>query len=136
MHKLIYLLVLMIVLAACGGSPTPEASTTTGDGPDVVARNWLTALIGGDMQAAAALTCAERRADLESAPSAEVPGEIDFTGVTFTVSDQTDTSATVTASGNLSITVSGQTVEQAIDATGMTPTMQLVREDNAWRVCS
>ncbi len=140
MRKWLLLLCLTVVLAACASGGTPDdgnTSGTTGDSPDTVARTWFNALMSGSSADAAAVTCNAERAAFESgAGEVEIPGEIDLSGVTFTVSEQTDTTAVVTMSGNMGITVSGQTVQQDIAASGVPPTVNLVREDNAWRVCS
>ena len=139
MRKIVYLLILTVLLAACGGTPSNNNNQSTGDGPDVAARNWFTAYFNADVDAVVAVTCAAQadaiREGAEALAGVAAAAEYDLSGVTFSVTEQTDTTATVSASGNISVTAAGQTVEQDIGASGVQPVITLVREDNAWKVC-
>jgi len=131
------LVVMSMLIAACGGDGGTGGGGASGDSPDAAARNWFTAYFNGDVEAVGNLTCAAQRDAMVQGAEAigAVEAEYDLSGLSFSVTEQTDTTAVVTGSGSVRVTAAGQTVEQPVDQSGVPPTLNLVREDNAWKVC-
>lgn len=126
-------LVVLAVVAACGG----------GGGPANTARDWFAAISSFDFNRVKELTCSEQQGALDQALGLfDGAGEdfdlsalgelfeIDTSGLQFTESNVTETSANVQISGKLKITIFGQSEEQDVDQS-----VPMVNE-GGWKVCS
>ncbi|TVR23039.1 MAG: hypothetical protein EA396_04575 [Anaerolineaceae bacterium] len=133
------LIVISIVAAACGGGGDD------GD-PEAVAQQAFEALMTFDFDTALPLLCAEQRTILEAqlegsgdmmAEMQAMMGEAEFdmSNVTYTVSDRTDDSATVTIGGEVTISAMGQEFTEPAAGEGTPETLEMVVEDGDWRVC-
>jgi hypothetical protein len=138
--SLIAAMLLVSVLAACGGA-APASGTTAGASPDAVAKTFIEASFTANLEAARGVVCAAMASiltDDSAAAMQEMMSEAspDFTGLTYTVSDQTDTTATVSVGGTLKMTVAG--VSQDVNFADMGPaaTLTMVKEGDAWKVCA
>lgn len=105
--------------------------------PSGVARIWVDALFRGDGDALLDNFCSEQRGSitadsLESLTSAFQDNNIkaDTTGLAYVFDPETQT---VTVSGDVRLTVSGQTVNTPI--TGVLPPLPMVQENGRWFVC-
>ncbi|GEM_PF-1469926 len=142
---LVTLLTLIAVLAACGGTSTTGGggASSAGDPPEVVARNWFTAYLNADPDAAANLTCTPQRDSMragvqafaDAQAAAPTQGEFDLSGLNFTIDSQSENTATLSASGSIRVTIAGQTVEQSVDQFGIPVTVELALEGSSWLVC-
>lgn len=136
--SMVAVLMMALVLAACGGA-APAGTTTTGDTPEAVAKAFVEATFSGNIEAARGVVCAAMAAELTdeaaSAMAAMGEAEMDFSGLTFTPSDVTDTSATVTVGGKLKVTVAGASQELDFATMGSSAAFPLVKENGAWKVC-
>jgi hypothetical protein len=143
--KRIGLMVIMVmvvgVAAACGNNDGGGGGT--GAGPEVAAKAWIEGAFNGNVEAVQAVTCAaqadqvgpvvEGLSSVTSAASAAgVEATLDLSGLTYTISDQTDTTATATVGGNLKVTVAGVDTEQPMDGF---PPFPMVKEGDAWKLC-
>jgi hypothetical protein len=154
---MVLVMIVAVLAAACGGgaaSPTsapagdPTASGestgggTTGGGdsagdPAAAVEGFYAALYGGEGNIAD-FVCAttpefadalQQAADASSAAMAEAT--ISIEGLTYTVSDETADSATVTVEGNIVYTMAGTDTPVPY---GPIP-HNVVNEDGAWKVC-
>ena len=150
MRKLIFLACLTFLLVACNTSTTEvwcflgfcddtSNQPINYDDPADVSRHWFSAYFDADVDKVVNLTCTMQadaiRQNVETLSGVAGAAEYDLSGVTFTVTEQTDVTAIVTTSGNIRVTAAGQTVEQDLGGAGIYPTMNLVFEDNVWKVC-
>jgi hypothetical protein len=136
------LLIVALLAAACGGGATPApAEDNTGDntsasgGPADAARGFFEAIYtGGD---ASAFVCSEAGvADAyeqaaEASAAAFADAEIDASGLTFAVSDETADSATVEVAGEIVYTISGVTTPVTLPASSV----RMVNESGSWKFC-
>ena len=138
-------ILLVAVLAACGGAaPADNPSTTGGGSPEDAAKAFMEATFAGDGEAMRAAVCAAQRAQITDevveqmasamGGAAAAGAEMDYSGLTYTASDVTENSANVAIGGNITVTVAGQS--QSMDASQMgMPPLPVTREDGAWKVC-
>lgn len=140
-------LILILVLAACGGTSTQPLTGATpagggggggADSPEAAVRGFLEAVYTGEGDAAA-MMC-ESNADVAeqtragmaaiTAAFAANNASVDASGLTYeTISEEGDT-AQVTVGGNLEVTVAG--TAQTIPFTETTIT---VRNEDGWKIC-
>lgn len=139
MMSMVAVLMLALVLAACGGAAPAGNTPATGDTPEAVAKAFVEATFSGNIEAAKGQVCAAMAAalsgDTAGALGAMSGAEVDFSGVTYTASDVTDTSATVTVGGVMKVTVSGATQEMNFADMGPAAAFPLTKENGAWKVC-
>jgi hypothetical protein len=138
--SLIAAMLLVSVLAACGGAAPAGGGTTAGAGPEAVAKTFIEASFTANLEAARSVACAALTATLTDETAAsmqEMMSEAnpDFSALTYTVSDQTDTSATVTVGGTLKMTVAGVTQDMNFADMGPAAILPIVKEGDAWKVC-
>ncbi len=131
---------LVAVLAACsGGSAPANTPAASSDTPESVASAFFQASFAGDIETAKNYVCAAMASEISdeaaAAMAAMAEAKMDFSGVTFTASDVTDTSATVTASGTLKVEMAGVTQELNFADMGPGASVPLVKENGAWKVC-
>jgi hypothetical protein len=146
------LLIVALLLAACGGgatattapattapadSGTPESTgeASASGGPAAAVQGFFEALYtGGDI---APFVCsqagvADAYQQAADASAAAFQGaEIDVSGLTYTVSDETADSATVTVSGEVVYTVAGNDTASPFPESAMSA----VNEDGTWKFC-
>jgi hypothetical protein len=121
-----------VSLVACGGGDdTTSASSDTASTPEAATEAFLTAIANGDGAAACALASADALDTIESQQDGSCEDAVvasagqvseqdkkDVADATFEVTDQTDTTATVTAT----------------KPDGQAQTFNLVLEDGEWKV--
>lgn len=148
MKKLImaFWILTMLALAACGTSPTaapttaPTADTggttdggdASGDGPAAAVQGFFEALTTGDVETANTFYCEAYNVPTPSASLAVPDATYDFSGVTYTVSDETAETATVTIGGSYTVTVSG--VDTSAPLPGIPYTVR--NENGEWKICA
>jgi len=125
------ILMMATILAACGGAP----ATTGGGTPEAATKTFVEASFSGNIEAARTVVCAAMAAMLTDEAAATMSAmagvETDFSGLIFTASDVTDTSANVTVSGIMKI--AGQEMNFADMVPGAA--FPLIKEGGAWKVC-
>jgi hypothetical protein len=144
--------IVVLVAAACGGGATPAPTTapadsgdTSGDSGDASSAGDPAAAVQGFFEAVYAgedpsgFVCSTSpeiadafRQAAEASAAAMTDAEVDASGLTYTVSDETAESAVVTVEGEVVYTVSG--VDTAVPFAA-TP-VNVVVEDGAWKLCS
>lgn len=143
MRSVLALAMVILVAAACqqGGSSGGGGGGGGASGsPEDAARVFFEAAFNGDAEAARSVLCdaqadeADAAVEAFSGVAAAIPGEVtlDFSGLTFTASDVTDTTANVTIGGEVKVSASG--VEQAVPL-GDVPPFPLIVENGAWKIC-
>jgi PBP1b-binding outer membrane lipoprotein LpoB len=143
MMSIVAVLMLALVLAACGGGTPAVAATqapaVSAETPESVAKTFVEATFSGNIDSAKTVVCAAMAAELTdeaaAAMSAMAEAEMDFSGLTFTASDVTDTTATVTVSGILKMTMAGVTQDMDFSDMGPGAAFPLVKEGGARKVC-
>jgi hypothetical protein len=151
MKKLImaFWILTMLALAACGGTtpttaPTADAGGTTGGGgdtsggPAAVVQAYTEAIFSNDGETAASLLC--ESSTIQIPPPSVVEGvtmTYDFSGLTYTVSDETADSATVTVSGSYvtNAEAGGQTTSLPVDLPADI-VYPVTNENGSWKICS
>lgn len=139
--SMIAVLMLALVLAACGGGAAPAATQPAAqtDTPESVAKTFVEATFSGNIESARTVVCAAMAAELTdeaaAAMSAMAEATMDFSGLTFTASDVTDTSATVTVGGVLKMTMGEESQDLNFADMGPNAAFPLVKENGAWKVC-
>jgi predicted small lipoprotein YifL len=150
MKKLImaFWILAMLTLAACGGTSPTAAPTTaptaegggeaSGDGPAAAVQAYTEAIFSGDGETAASFLC--EASTIEIPPPSVVEGvtvTYDFSGLTYTVSDETADSATVTVSGSYvtNTEVGGQTTPITVDLPADI-TYPVTNENGSWKICA
>lgn len=115
----IWMALVLILLAACGGS------SAAGDPADAVEK-YLTAKIAGDETALRGLLCSEKEADLQT----EALAFSSVTGVTLEGMDcQRDGDAKVTCAGKIIATYGAENTEFPLTS------YRVVQEDGEWKWC-
>jgi len=132
---MIAVLMMATILAACGGAP----ATTGGGTPEAGAKAFVEALYGGDAAATRASICAAAVATMTDEATAAINSamggaELDLSGVTYAASDVTDTTATVTLSGAMKLTIAGTTSEVPMAQSGF-GSLKMLKEGGAWKAC-
>jgi hypothetical protein len=109
-------------------------------GPDVIAREFMIAAYTGEYGTAQNLLCEAQRGllteeDYNAAFEDYVTGrsQMDMSSAVFTVTEQSDTDATVEISGTLNITMNGTISTYPVSDFGFPP-MHMSYEDG-WKVC-
>jgi hypothetical protein len=105
-----------------------------------VGRQFINAAFTLDVEAARNLTCAARRGEITEPSESDIAAladiEFDISGLEFTITDQTDDSATLTISGMLRAESAGQEMEIPIETMlGSDTSVPMVKEDGQWLVC-
>ncbi len=134
----ILILALVLLLAACGGTAAPANSQGAAGDPSVAAKGFVdAAFTGGDVTPfvcqAAGVEQLKEGFEMLAASFTQANATIDTTALTYTVSDQTDTSANVTVGGTLKVTVAS--VAQDIPMTDASMVVPVKKEGDAWKVC-
>lgn len=125
---------LVFVLAACGGGNTATSSTSS-SGPADVAKSLFTGMFKGED--ISAFLCAAAADDMKQALDAMKTAfttggaEVDTSGMTFTVKSESGDKAEVEVAGKLKVTISGTANEQDWPASNI----PLVKENGAWKAC-
>lgn len=145
MSALIGFLVLVLVIVV---GLTVRNMLNTGPSPADTAQAYINAIGDLNFERVAALTCEQYRGELEGIEQelgAMPTGmdledlDIDVSGITFEVIDQTDTSATVKVGGSFSFAMQGMEmsfdIEEMSDIIGDDTNVALVKENGEWRVC-
>lgn len=136
------LLIVALLAAACGGGAAPTtapADDNSGDAaagsPAEAAQGFFEAIYtGGD---ASAFVCSEAGvADAyeqaaEASAAAFAEAEIDVSGLTFNVTEESADSATVEVAGEVVYTMAGVTTPVTLPASSV----RMVNEDGAWKFC-
>jgi hypothetical protein len=134
--------VLSILIVACGSNNSGGSTTNS---PESVTRDVFTSMVKFDFDSVLPNICPERRQEFEQqfaelAPMLEdqratIAGlDIDISNATFTVQNQTDTTADVNVTGQAIISDGTTTLNQDIATTENEP-FRLVKIDNRWYVC-
>lgn len=143
LRSIFALLMIILVAAACqqGGSSGGGGGGGGSGSPEDAAKAYFEAAFAGNADGIRTALCKAQAAQADAIASAfgsmagAVPGvevALDFSGLTYTVSDATDTSATVTVGGELGVTVGG--ASQKTPLSGIPP-LQVIVEDGAWKLC-
>lgn len=137
-YPLLVMVLVMVaaVTAACGGGgDTPSGASNT---PEQAVKSFLEAAFAGNTDALNANLCAAEQTNSEQAAQAFASmaasgATINIESATYTTSNQTDTSATVTVGGSGTVTVQGQAAPFPLD--GAFPPFTVANESGAWKVC-
>jgi hypothetical protein len=143
-HVMILGLIVVMLAAACGGGATPApttAPTDSGDAssagdPAAAAQAFYEAVYTGEDPSAFICSTSPEFADafrqaVETSAQTMPGATVDASGLTYTVSDETADSATVTVDGEIVYTVSGVDTPIPLVATPV----NVVNEDGTWKVC-
>jgi ABC-type glycerol-3-phosphate transport system substrate-binding protein len=137
--RVVLLFIVVLALAACGGTAAPAANNQSAAGdPAAAAKGFVdAAFTGGDVTSfvcqAAGVDQLKEAFEMLAATYKQANATIDTTGLTYAVSDQTDTVANVTVGGNLKVTIAG--VAQDIPMTDASMVVPVKKEGDAWKVC-
>lgn len=134
---IVTLALIAVIAAACGGGD--DDGGDAGD-PAEAGRQFINAAFTMDVEAARNLTCEARRGEVtevsDEQRAATEAMNLDLSGLEFTVSDQTDDSATVTVSGVIKAEAEGQEVEMPVEQMlGSETSVPVIKEDGKWVVC-
>ncbi|MBC8170126.1 MAG: hypothetical protein H7X77_00570 [Anaerolineae bacterium] len=129
----ISVLLLAMVLAACGGG----GSSTSGTPADA-AKGFMDAFAALDVEKMKSFLCTAQAAAADGLATgfgeAGTEAKLDASGLTYAVSNETADSATVTISGNIKAEVAGTSTD--LPATSMFPDgLVITKESGAWKVC-
>jgi hypothetical protein len=136
---------LVAVLAACGGNAAPAATSAPSGGdsqaagdPAAAAKSFFNAVYtGGDIgpltcaSAAAAAEAFKASAEASTAAFAASNATMSTDGLTFTTSNQNGNNADVTVAGKLALTAGGSTTEMDFPSTAL----RFVNENGGWKYC-
>jgi hypothetical protein len=128
--QVLMLSLLVLVLAACGGGGGASGS------PEDAAKGFMESFAALDAERAAGFLCeaqAEQADQLTEGFEGTEGITIDVTGLTYTASNVTDTTATVTIGGNMVVSAAGQSQEMPVDT--LFPEFPVVVENGAWKIC-
>jgi len=132
---LVAVLMMAFVLAACGGAAPAGDSGS----PEASAKGFVEATFSGNIEAAKTFACTAALAQLTdesaAAMSAMADAEVDFSGLTYTVSDATDTTANVTVGGIMKMTLAGTTQDLDFATMGDSAKFPMVKENGVWKAC-
>jgi uncharacterized protein YdeI (BOF family) len=122
--------------APSGGESTPEGGgESAGGGPAAAVQGFFEALYtGGDISPFVCSTAGVAdayQAAADASAAAFQGAEIDVSGLTYTVSDETADSATVTVSGEIVYTVAGNATSSPFTEAAMSA----VNEGGTWKFC-
>ena len=121
-------LVLSVSMAACGGGGGAAAGK-----PEDAAKAMIDALFSG--KDISPMVCASAKGQVDQMKTAlsSIAGAgatIDTSGLTYTASNVSGDTATVTVAGNMKITVGGNSTTSAFPSAPMT-----LKNENGWKVC-
>ncbi|PJF23000.1 MAG: hypothetical protein CUN56_03115 [Phototrophicales bacterium] len=142
MKRLILIVAMTLIAAlaaACGGGDGGSSGGGGAGNPEDAGREFLNAAFSMDVEKARSIVCEARRGEIEE-PSDEDRAaleavEIDLSGLEFTVSDQTDNSAMLTVSGNVTMSMEGQEMELPVDQMFGDEAIPVIVENGKWVVC-
>lgn len=140
---------LSILVVACNGKDGGNGNTnnpTTSSSPESVARVVFNALVNFEFDSVLPHVCPERREEFkqqfdELAPLIASQAEaiaklnIDLSNVTFTVNNQTDTTAEVVITGQVTVNDGTTTFNEEVNTTDNEP-MRFSKIENTWYICS
>lgn len=125
---------------ACSTLPAADQDTL---GPDLIARQFMTAAYAGDYDAARALLCAAQRDRLSRAQYDAAFGNLLQQGVTlnldtasFEIVEQDGAEAIVAIGGQIALSWTGQGRSIVLDAAQLDLGPVRLIDENGWKVCS
>lgn len=137
--QMLLIFVLVLCLAACGGTTAPAANNQSAAGdPSAVAKGFVdAAFTGGDITPfvcqAPGVEQLKEAFEMLAATYTQANATLDTAGLTYTVSDQTDTSANVTVGGTLKVTIAGTAQDIPMGDANMV--IPVKKEGDAWKIC-
>lgn len=135
MLKALTLIVFALLLAACGGGGG-GGSTTSGTPADA-AKGFMEAFASLNADTMKTYLCSAQASSADALSGSFAPEGVEITidasGLTYTVSNETADSATVTITGNLKVTTAG--VAQDLPVDQVFPEFPMSKENGAWKVC-
>lgn len=138
------LLVLMLVMTACGGGDG-AGDVIAGVGSEVpqdAVEGFLEAAFSGDTTRAATFVCNAQRelmrgvyAEMTAAYAALEEVSVDLSELIYTVVSEEDVDATVSITGDVVVRIEGVEGERRINLDERFASVKLKKEDDLWRVC-
>lgn len=123
--KQAFLLILLLVLAGCGGGDNPATSATSGD-PAQVVEQYLQAKITGDDAAIRPLLCAAKEADFEQEAASFDGVEASIEGMTCQRDGTTDI---VRCEGKIVAVYNGENSDFILGS------YRVAQDDGVWKWC-
>lgn len=125
-----FLMVLMILLA------TLLAGCNSGISSDAAAKSFVNALFSGNAAGVRDVVCERAKPLITDESMSEMTGTaVDTSGLSYTVRDATDTTATVVVSGPIRIGTGDEQQEIDFSTFGELSTLPAVVENSAWKIC-